>query len=103
MKCVCDRDCQTRVGGKIVFFNQGMVESFDKCPPNFSPIDNSDEVDFLTTGEDALMAMDWKFSQAAEAIKTAFNIDLVKGPKTAVVDQILDARYRSLDIDPNKV
>lgn len=109
MKCVANKDCQTRTDiGKIRFFSAGEVFNFLKCPCNFSPLegDGAAIIDFTTAGEELLMESKWKFSDANECMLSNFNRQLKKDENTTkqqVVDQIIDIRYRSLGVDPNKV
>lgn len=86
---------------------KGEIHDLPECPTHFSSLEDEDtqrEVNFLTDGEEALMELKWKFSDAAEAVKEAYDADLKKHEDTTkadIVAQILDARYRALDLDPN--
>ena len=109
MLCVCEKRCQAKLDwGKTTFFKKGQVQEFEKCPSYFRPLEGDDStlVDFLTAGEEELTLATWKFDDAFKAIKEKYNVDLKREEgtkKSEVIAQILDARFRSIDIDPNKV
>ena len=100
MKCICMRNCQVRIEGKIHTIVRGEVREFDKCPANFKSIEKEEYIiDFTKAGEQELMEAKWTFKAAATAIMDEYNIKLKKETgtkKSEIVAQILDARYRSI-------
>lgn len=101
MKCVAIRAGQTRVDGKIKFFNEGEVGDFEVCPTNFRSLEEEYEVDFFRASEQELLDSTWKSADAAAAMQTLFGakLKLEKGVTTKedVVAQILDLRFRNAD------
>ena len=83
------------MNGKITFFTKGEVAEFKKCPPNFRPL--TDKIDFTTASEAELLEAKWKFSDAFNAVKEEYGVELKKTDKADIVAQILDARYRQVD------
>ena len=98
MKCTCLRKCQIRNDfGRALLYIPGDVDEFEECPPNFRPIANGGEIDFIFASEHELMQCNWRFVKAQEAIKEEFDIELryEEGMlKSDIVKQILDARFR---------
>jgi len=105
MKCVCRGACQVRMpSGKIRFFEVGKVEEFDKCPTGFEAVALEEgKVDFLVAEKDELLEAVWKLADARKTVKKEYGVVLKQGKKADIVAQILDARYRSLGVEPNKV
>lgn len=100
MKCVCVKTCQAVLdSGYIKFFKRGEVEDFEVCPPHFEPIEAA-PVDFEKDSEEALMEKKFAPKEAVAFIRkmgnTKFKFDAEAGKK-ALVDAILDARYRKVD------
>lgn len=98
MKCVCEKDCyQPNPQGYNRLYQCGDVDDFEKCPEYFVSLETEDYVvNFLTASENELLEAQWKFSDAADAVKEAYGINLKKTEKSDIVRQILDAKFRSI-------
>ena len=102
MQVVCTKTCQIRIDEQITLIERGTVMSLDELPNNgcFNELQGRDyQIDFLTAGEDELMKVKWKFSDAAAAILDEYDMVLEKEEgdrKSDVVARILDIRYRSV-------
>jgi hypothetical protein len=102
---VCRTPCQARMEGDVIkYFSDGQVVEVEddfELPVHFDRLDIPEaSIDFLTASEEELMASDWKFAAAKDAIKKAFNKTLQKAEKRDVVNQILDIRFRNIDLTP---
>lgn len=107
MKCICRNKCQARLDDdKIMFFYPGDIQEFEECPPHFEAVTEA-KIDFTTAQEDELREAKWSFEEAHAVMLETYDAELkrVEGETTKqdVIDQILDIRFRALDIDPNKV
>jgi len=113
MKHLCLRTCQVDIYGKITFVKRGDVirSSEVDLGPRFKNLEEEaapHEVDFLTAKEEELINSKWSFSDAKKAIFDKFGVELKREEgtkKSEVIDQILDARFRSVDagiFDPVK-
>lgn len=107
MKCLCTQTSQIRIGGKIHTITQGEVRELKKLPKAHwvSLEEGSDEsapkylVDFSKAEKAELMAVKgWTFEEARDFVKTNYNVDINKGTKTQITDQILDARFRFVNL-----
>ena len=109
MKYVCLQTCQIRKGPQILLCEKGEIYELDKPNPRFQCIEEKAaptySIDFLKASESELKEAKWKFSDAYDAIKEKFDIELEKGSKKSdIVAQILDARFRAVNhIDPVKL
>ena len=106
MKYVCRQTCQVRIRGKITLCNKGGIYNLEEPNARFDCIEpeaQTYEVDFLKASKEELREAKWKFSDAKAAIKEAYDVSIHKEEGTTrmnVIDQILDARYRAIDVIP---
>jgi len=106
MKYVCRKNCQHRDNGKIRFCERGRVYEFAEKPKfGFDTIGEKSEpdykLDFLTASEEELKKTKWSFDDASDAIQAAYGVELFREEgtrKSEVIDQILDARFRSVEV-----
>ena len=104
MKCLCIQATQVRIDKKIHTVRRGDIKELDKLPDNGcwasldSDADTPHVVDFSKAEKPELLESDtWSFSEAKAFVKTNYKVNLKEGDKKNVVDQIIDARYRSLN------
>ena len=97
------------VGTKIRLVRKGDVIELAKPHSHFRALEATPEVpvvapvDFLKASAAELQAAKWKFKDAAEAVKEAYNVDLFKEDgtkKSEIISQIIDARFRAVDMKP---
>lgn len=104
---VAKQSCQIirKSDNHIMTVSKGDVVDFEGGHLHLQPLSGptAKKVDFLQAGEAELLESKWTFKEAAKAIADLYKIRLKKSDKKSeVVTQILDARYRGLDVDPNK-
>lgn len=102
VQCVAKWKCQTRIGKKIITFNQGEVQDFPdmkSVPDNFRPIKEFvEEIDLKTVGREVLMTGEVKFDDLKAFVKKEYQETLKKDTLDKVVEKFLDLRYRNADI-----
>jgi len=104
MKALCRKTCQIRLGDKIMFVEAGEVLELDSLPEQHfvSLEDDKHSVDFLAASEAELLQAKWKLTDAQKAVWDAYKVKLVHSEgetKKDLVAKILDARYRSADVN----
>lgn len=108
MFCVCIRDCQHYLGeGKnkrVRTFYAGEVFEFEECPMHFSPLEGEDapEADFATMGREELLAREFELEDLRKFIVSNFGRSPRKRSKEGMIDELLDARYRAIDMVAKK-
>jgi len=97
VKCECLVRCYVEgPTGLNEIFKPGQVVEFDECPKlHFKAL--GDEVDFLASSGDVLLASKWRLEDAKKAIKEAYGVTITAKKKETIVAQILDARNRTVD------
>jgi len=95
-KCVCERTCQVIRGKKAVFYTQGDVGVFDKCPPHFKKIKG--KIDFATAGEQELTEAPLDALKAF--IKGTYGVSAGSKGKEKTVAMLLDCRGREAVLPP---
>ena len=94
-----------RLGEVIYLIPVGRVLSEDEVKDNLKEHPcfrglEEDPLSFETSSREELEARKWKFSEASEAIKQLYNVDLKKEEgtlKSDIITQIFDARFREVD------
>ena len=105
-KFICYRTCQLKMpDGSIRFFTPGESVEADECPPHFEHSEKV-QVDFIYSNKSILENAEWSFTMAKDAIFEKYGVELKREEgttKAQIIDQILDIRFRALDVEPNKV
>jgi hypothetical protein len=119
MKYLCTKTCQVRLKpeedskapGKILMVKKGEVHDSDSFDPdtNFkgksSPWSSMGgpeyTTDFGKATDAELMEAKWDLAEATLFVKRTYGVDLVKASKKDVVGQILDARFRHINVPLN--
>ena len=104
MKAVCIRTCKVMIQGRSRFVKKGDVVNLEeehRCFRSLEPTPTQPEpepIDILKASEEELKEGDWKFKDAYEVIMSELGVKLEKGTKKEVIQQIMDARYRAIDL-----
>lgn len=105
MKQVCIKNCQIKLAGGVTYVSKNSVIEYPAEHKCLVPIEEI-ILDFLNDSEESLMATKWSFEQADKAMQETFGKSLKREEgtkKSEIVAQIMDIRYRALDINPNDV
>lgn len=100
---ICINKCQVRVGKKIHTVRVGKTMEIEGKHACFRPI-GEHKIDFSKAGREELQAGKWNFSEANDAMASLYSKELFKEEgtkKSDIIDQILDIRYRAIDVNPN--
>ena len=101
---VANKTCQyKRKDGKVITVEKGEVVDLPKLHIHCRRVGTeSDKVNFAKASESELLASKWKVSDARKFLED-LNVELRKGSKEKMVAQILDARYRAVDLPEDGV
>jgi len=98
MKCVCERDCQVRINGKIITFARGDVVDLEEEHRYFRNIEGGD-IDFSIAGEEELLEAEYDLNDLKAYIRETYGKNPRNRGKENTVKMLLDCRFREVDAD----
>ena len=104
MLCICRRTCQEKrdSDGKIIFYEEGSVSDFKKCPLHFEALEGKEakDVNFESATGPELLAREFELSELKSYIKEQFGMKAGNRGKEKTIALLLDCRERAVVLPP---